>query len=137
MELLFTLKNIIEAAELVWRNRKANKVLAFYGNLGSGKTTLIHTLCNVVGIRNTVTSPTFSIINEYEFAESKIYHIDLYRLKNSGEAINAGVEECLYSGYYCFLEWPEKVEEILPSDTMKIFLETIDAQTRRLTIEDK
>jgi len=137
MEFLFSLENINNVVKEVWEIKKGDKVLAFYGSMGTGKTTFIHALCNFIGVSSNVTSPTFSIINQYEFPSGIIYHIDLYRLKNIQEIILTGIEDCLYSGDFCFVEWPEKAEQILPAETRKVFLQQIDSSTRLLTIEDK
>jgi tRNA threonylcarbamoyladenosine biosynthesis protein TsaE len=91
------------------------KVIAFYGEMGAGKTTLIKALCDELGVTDTVSSPTFSIVNEYRGARGqKIYHFDFYRLKSPLEAYDLGYEEYLYSKAYCFIEWPEKLEELMP-----------------------
>ena len=109
--------------------------------MASGKTTFIHALCDAKGVTDIVGSPTFAIINEYAYdyegTKRVLFHIDLYRMKNEAEAIQAGVEDCLYSGYPCFVEWPDNAPGILPAETMHVHLETIDSQTRRLAIGDK
>jgi tRNA threonylcarbamoyladenosine biosynthesis protein TsaE len=91
-------------------------------------------------VRDTVGSPTFSIINEYVFNENgkekMIYHIDLYRLKNEQEAIQAGIEDCLYSDHICLVEWPEKIQSLLPDDTLHIYLTIVDETTRRLRLSN-
>jgi tRNA threonylcarbamoyladenosine biosynthesis protein TsaE len=91
------------------------RIFALYGELGAGKTTMIKALCNALGVTEEVTSPSFAIINEYEAGGiDLIYHFDFYRIKKLEEVMDIGYEECLYSGYYCFLEWAEKIEELLP-----------------------
>ena len=105
--------------------------------MGAGKTTFIHALCEVKGVKDVVGSPTFSIINEYYCPSGKIFHIDLYRLKDEEEAIRAGVEDCLYSDHICFVEWPEKAPDLFPNDTVHVFIEVADSETRHLTIQDK
>ena len=90
------------------------KIFCFSGNLGAGKTTVIASLCKQLGTMDQVSSPTFSIVNQYSTANKPIYHFDLYRLKNLEEAMDIGFEEYIYSGNYCFIEWPEKVTNILP-----------------------
>jgi len=135
MELQCTLDNIHEAARHLWQLINGYKVVAFYGAMGAGKTTLIHALCDEKGVTSTVGSPTFSIINEYNYAGGKIFHIDLYRLKDEEEAIRAGVEDCLYSGNTCLVEWPARAEAILPENIVKIQIEVIDRDTRILKIE--
>lgn len=113
-------------------------MLAFHGAMGAGKTTFIHALCDVKGVKDVVGSPTFSIVNEYIFTEDqvekKIYHIDLYRLKDEQEAIQAGVEDCLYSDHICLVEWPEKAPGLFPDNTVHIYIEAVDGQTRKLQI---
>jgi len=111
MELIFSLDDIEIAAKEFILFLKDRTVVAFNGNLGAGKTTFIKAVCRQLGVKENVSSPTFSIINQYTMANNKsIFHIDLYRVKDNEEAINAGVEECIYSGDICFIEWPEKVE---------------------------
>lgn len=98
-----------------------NRVIAFYGNLGAGKTTLIKSMCKQLDVLDIVSSPTFSIINEYITKKGeKIYHFDFYRLKNIQEAIDIGVDEYLDSGNFCFMEWSDKIEEMLPENYIKI-----------------
>ena len=141
MKLQFTLDEIKQAAHTFWKGVADKKVFAFQGSMGAGKTTFIHALCDVKGVKDVVGSPTFSIINEYAFSEDgqvkKIFHIDLYRLKDEEEAVRAGVEDCLYSDHICFVEWPEKTPALFPADTVQIFIETTGSETRRLTIKDK
>lgn len=133
--------NIKRTAKEFWKAVDNATVLAFHGNMGAGKTTFIHALCEVKNVRDAVTSPTFSIINEYLFVENgstkRIYHIDLYRIKDAGEALQAGIEDCLYSGEICLAEWPEKAPSLFPDNTMHIYIEVIDAQNRCIRIGDK
>ena len=141
MELSFSLAGIKEIATRFWKIAGDARVLAFHGEMGAGKTTFIHALCDVKGVKDAVTSPTFSIINEYDYLEDgmvkKIYHIDLYRLEDEEEAVRAGIEDCLYSGETCFVEWPEKAPGILPEDTCHIYIEITDSLNRKLRIDDK
>ena len=134
MELRFTLNNIHDAASQFWQHYNVGKVFAFYGPMGSGKTTFIHALCDQKKVSSTVGSPTFSIINEYRYPGGKIFHIDLYRLKDEEEVIRAGVEDCLYSGDICLLEWPERATGILPGNTVPVHIHVIDPQTRIIPI---
>jgi tRNA threonylcarbamoyladenosine biosynthesis protein TsaE len=138
MEIEFTLSEIKRVAGKLWTAIADKKVLAFHGSMGAGKTTFIHALCDVKGVKDVVGSPTFSIINEYIYMENsqakKIYHIDLYRLKDEQEAIRAGVEDCLYSDHICFVEWPEKAPGLFPDDTIHVFIELVDDNTRSLKI---
>jgi tRNA threonylcarbamoyladenosine biosynthesis protein TsaE len=130
----YKLSDIEGAAIRFWQAIGAKKLIAFHGSMGTGKTTLIHALCETKGIKDVVGSPTFSIINEYYFSSGKIFHIDLYRLKDEEEAIRAGVEDCLYSDHICLVEWPEKAPGIFPNDTGHVFIEVMDSETRHLTI---
>ena len=135
MELIFTLTEIKRAAKQLLNLMGGNKVLAIHGEMGAGKTTFVHAICEVLGVEDVVTSPTFSIINQYLYNnEETIYHIDLYRLKNEQEAIATGVEDCLYSGSYCFVEWPEKAPAIFSNNTIHAWLYTVDINTRKLVI---
>ncbi|MEO7394495.1 MAG: tRNA (adenosine(37)-N6)-threonylcarbamoyltransferase complex ATPase subunit type 1 TsaE [Chitinophagaceae bacterium] len=140
MKWVFTLENINQVAKEFWKATNGKKVFAFHGQMGAGKTTFIHALCNVKEVKDVVGSPTFSIINEYEYdcegTKKVIFHIDLYRLKDEEEAIRTGVEECLYSGYICLVEWPEKAPGIFTNDTIHIHIELVNDTTRRLKIAD-
>ena len=111
------------------------KVFAFYAEMGAGKTTLIKEICKQLGSRDNFSSPTYSIVNVYSINESKfeIYHLDLYRLKSSEEAISAGVEEYLSGENYCFIEWPELAERILPAEVVKISIRS-DGNIRNVSI---
>ena len=139
MEFNFSLDNIKEIATLFWKSMENATVIAFHGNMGAGKTTFIHALCDVKGVKDTVGSPTFSIINEYECTGNggikRIFHIDLYRLKDEEEAIQAGVEDCLYSDHLCLVEWPERSPGIFPDHTVHVYIETIDSSVRRIRID--
>ena len=137
VKITYKLNEIKEAATRFWQLIGDKKVIAFHGNMGDGKTTFIHALCETRRVKDVVGSPTFSIINEYYFPSGKVFHIDLYRLKNEEDAIRAGVEDCLYSDHICFIEWPEKAPGIFPPGTAHIFMEVVDSETRRFTIQDK
>jgi tRNA threonylcarbamoyladenosine biosynthesis protein TsaE len=131
----FTLDNIAEAAATFLSAIENNKVIAFHGEMGAGKTTFIHALCQTMGVRDAVSSPTFSIINQYSGSGGQtIYHLDLYRVKDEEEAINAGVEECFYSGDTCLVEWPEKAQGIFPDNTLHVSISAVDTNTRKLQI---
>lgn len=97
-----------------------SRIFLFYGDMGAGKTTLIKALCEQLGVTEPATSPTFSIVNEYIGKDNKIYHFDFYRLKNETEALDMGYEEYFYSDAYCFIEWPEKIPNLLPLHYNKI-----------------
>jgi tRNA threonylcarbamoyladenosine biosynthesis protein TsaE len=134
MEWQFNLDRINAVAEAFWQAFDGKLVFAFTGNLGAGKTTFIKALCAARGVEDRVTSPTFSIINEYRYPGGKIYHLDLYRLKDEGELIRAGVEECFYSRQICLVEWPELAAGLMPADTQFIEIETIDPDTRKIRV---
>ncbi|KIC92871.1 tRNA (adenosine(37)-N6)-threonylcarbamoyltransferase complex ATPase subunit type 1 TsaE [Flavihumibacter solisilvae] len=110
------------------------RVVALSGQMGAGKTTLIHAVCDALGVTSVVGSPTFSIINEYSTANGPVYHIDCYRLRDEQEAIDAGVEDCLYSGEWCFVEWPEKIPHIFPDETARLSITAIDEKKRLIEL---
>lgn len=140
MEWLFTLDNINTVAKEFWKQVDGKMVFAFHGQMGAGKTTFIHALCDVKGVKDVVGSPTFSIINEYEYdcegTKKVLFHLDLYRIKDEQEALRAGVEDALFSGYICLAEWPEKAPGIFPDNTVHVYIELVDIGTRRLKIAD-
>jgi tRNA threonylcarbamoyladenosine biosynthesis protein TsaE len=128
----------LPAIATVFRELFANsRVFAFHGAMGAGKTTFIHALCDELGVSSTVSSPTFSIINEYEAAAGTVYHIDLYRLKDEEEAVRAGVEDCLYSGAWCLVEWPERAPGMFPPGSIHVYLEAGEDQTRLMRVDNK
>ena len=139
MEFYFSLDNIKEIATLFWKSAGDAGVFAVHGNMGAGKTTFVHALCEVKGVKDVVGSPTFSIINEYVYndttGEKKIFHIDLYRLKDEEEAMQAGVEDCLYSDHICFVEWPDRAPGIFPQKTVHVYIDIADSAHRKLKIE--
>lgn len=141
MEIRYSLSGIKEVAIQFWLMAGNSTVFAFHGNMGAGKTTFIHALCEEKGVKDVVGSPTFSIINEYVYTSNedvkKIFHIDLYRLKDEEEAIQAGVEDCLYSDHICFVEWPDRSPGIFPEDTVHVYIETVDSSVRRIRIDRK
>jgi tRNA threonylcarbamoyladenosine biosynthesis protein TsaE len=133
MELRFHLQDIGTAAEAFWRQFPTQTVLALHGAMGAGKTTFIHALCLAKGVVDTVGSPTFSIINEYKYDKGRIFHIDLYRLKDEEEAVRAGVEDVLYSGELCLVEWPDRAPGIFPPDAVALRIRAIDRDLREVT----
>lgn len=111
------------------------RVYALRGQMGAGKTTFTKSLCQAMGSEDVVNSPTFAIVNVYEDgAGEEIYHFDCYRLKSIAEALDFGAEEYLYSGRYCFIEWPEMIEALLPDDTVDITIRQRDDGSRELTL---
>ena len=136
MEIFFELESIEKVASEFLKTFDRYKVFAFSGDLGAGKTTFISALCKELKVVETVTSPTYSIIQEYKTLEGKIiYHIDLYRIKSSHEAMEAGIEDCLNSNQMCFVEWPEKATDIFPNDTVFSNFEIISDAERKLVIQ--
>ncbi|MCU0381111.1 MAG: tRNA (adenosine(37)-N6)-threonylcarbamoyltransferase complex ATPase subunit type 1 TsaE [Chitinophagaceae bacterium] len=112
------------------------RVIALHGPMGAGKTTFVSALCRTMGVQDPVTSPTFSLINEYRLpGGGAFYHIDLYRIRDEEEAEQAGIGECLYSGDYCVVEWPEKAPGIFPPGTLHAWIEPTGPDTRRLKLE--
>lgn len=136
MDVIFTLENINDAAKTFLQTIGNKKVIALHGQMGAGKTTFVHAICDVLKVKDTTSSPTFSIINEYNSADGEIiYHLDLYRLKDDQEAINAGVEDCFYSGNLCLVEWPEITPALFPDDTVDCYLSVLGENERRLEIK--
>lgn len=115
----------------------SRRVVALLAPMGTGKTTFISALCKLLGVEDTITSPTFAIVNEYYSTrlEEPIYHFDFYRLRDLDEARAIGVEDYLYSGHLCLLEWPELIEPLLPDDTVVVRLEELPDGSRRLTMD--
>lgn len=123
---------IDSAAKQFIDNTRDKKIFAFYGQMGAGKTTFIKALCEELGVEETISSPTFSIINEYKTNnDESIYHFDFYRIKNVEEAYDFGYEDYFYSGNICFIEWPELIEDILPPNLVKVTI-TLDESERRI-----
>lgn len=133
MEVIFSLDRIMDTVRQLIADTPGITVYAFHGEMGAGKTTFIHAFCELSGVVDTISSPTFSIINQYGTADGRtIYHMDLYRMRDKQEAINAGVEDCLYSGDTCLVEWPERAPGIFPANTLHIYLEATGPNTRKL-----
>ena len=134
----FQVQEIHEVARQWWKEVGDARVFAFHGPMGAGKTTFIHALCDVIGVTDPVGSPTFSLVNQYAYPDDGgqriLYHIDLYRIADEEEAIRAGMEDCLWSGAYCLVEWPERAPGIFPPGTVRVDLEPISATTRKLTL---
>ncbi|MCR5551287.1 MAG: tRNA (adenosine(37)-N6)-threonylcarbamoyltransferase complex ATPase subunit type 1 TsaE [Bacteroidales bacterium] len=126
-----TEEQLDQVAEAILKAHPEERVFGFYGEMGAGKTTLIKALCRALGVRDVTSSPTFAIINEYwTEAGEPLYHFDFYRIDEPADATRVGFEEYLYSGHYCFIEWTEKVEEILQGDFVPITIERVDDNTR-------
>ena len=127
-----SLDNIRAAAREFVKNRGEGNVYAFYGKMGAGKTTFIKAICEELGVDDVITSPTFSIVNEYrsETTGELIYHFDFYRIKKLEEVYDMGYEDYFYSGALCFLEWPELIEELLPGSAVKVTITQNDDDSR-------
>jgi tRNA threonylcarbamoyladenosine biosynthesis protein TsaE len=135
MEIIFSIEEIQEVAQKIIAE-KPNKIVLFHGNMGVGKTTLIKALAKELGVNDATSSPTFSLVNEYEANDNmKVYHFDVYRLKSETEALDMGIDEYLYSGNWCFIEWAEKIPNLIPENHSTIHLtQTVDGKRHlRLT----
>lgn len=110
------------------------RIFAFYGHMGAGKTTFIKAICEELGVKDAVSSPTFAIVNEYASTMGSIYHFDFYRIKRSSEVLDLGFEDYAYSGNLCLMEWPELIDEFLPEETVDVHIEEIEGGKRRVTV---
>lgn len=136
MEISYTISEIDLVAKQLLEHL-STKTLLLYGDMGVGKTTLIKALVKVLGSTDTVSSPTFSIVNEYQSQKDPIYHFDFYRINDINEAYNLGIEDYLYSNYWCILEWPERIHSILPESAERIDLVLNPDNSRTLTLNCK
>ncbi|MBK8712726.1 MAG: tRNA (adenosine(37)-N6)-threonylcarbamoyltransferase complex ATPase subunit type 1 TsaE [Niastella sp.] len=135
MDVIFSLAEINDVAKLLLEKINKKTVLCLYGEMGTGKTTLVKAIAAALAVKDTVSSPTFSIINEYMLADGEsMYHLDLYRIKNEEEAIAAGVEHCLYSGRFCIVEWPQHAHQLLPENAVICALTLLPNNHRKLEI---
>jgi tRNA threonylcarbamoyladenosine biosynthesis protein TsaE len=143
VSLTYTLDNIDDAVKQFWEAASGHCILAFSGEMGAGKTTFIHHLCDYLGVEDAVSSPTFALINEYHFADPNgkdniIFHLDWYRLNSTEEAVQAGLEDCIdqakKGNAYCFIEWPEKAIELLQPPYLWISIESIDPFQRLMSV---
>ncbi len=134
---VYRLAEIDSAAQFLFDNYKDKAIWLFDGPMGAGKTTLISAICREIGIRDDVQSPTFSIVNEYITTDGDtIYHFDCYRLKSETEAFDIGIEEYLYSGSRCLIEWPDKITNLLPNTAITIKVDIISDFERRVFVSD-
>jgi len=129
----YQLKEIDTVAKFILDN-VTSKVLLLYGDMGAGKTTLIKSLVKALGSHDDVSSPTFSIVNEYKVLDGLVYHFDLYRLKDIEEAYNFGIEEYLYSNQWIIMEWPQLIESLLPEESNRIDLVINNHLSRSITL---
>jgi len=136
MTILIRDKRHLHAAAMeLLRQSGGKKILAFYGAMGSGKTTIIKSICEILGATDVVTSPTFTLVNEYRTKTGEsLYHFDFYRIRKTEEVFDFGIEEYLTSGSWCFMEWPGLVEEILPSEIVRIRIIVTDDEQRILEL---
>ncbi|WMI65135.1 tRNA (adenosine(37)-N6)-threonylcarbamoyltransferase complex ATPase subunit type 1 TsaE [Aestuariibaculum sp. YM273] len=134
MEINYNLEQLDEVAQQIIKNLKT-KTLLFHGEMGAGKTTLIKALIKALGSQDEVSSPTFSIVNEYELKDDKIYHFDLYRIKEAEEAYNFGIEDYLDSGYWNLIEWPDVIKDLLPSEFDILSIDIKEDNNRLLVLK--
>ena len=139
LQISYSLATIENEPDRFWQCLHQYRVFAFSGEMGSGKTTFIHALCNYLGVKDAVSSPTFALINEYYFdqdgTDKKIYHMDWYRLRDTEEAINAGMEDALNDkDAYCFVEWAEKAVDLLPHPHVWIEINITGADQRMMKV---
>lgn len=132
--LIPSLDKIADAAQEFVAQMGHRRVFAFYGGMGAGKTTFIKALCQQLGVKDAVTSPTFAIVNEYGSDIGPIYHFDFYRIKNLAEVMDLGFDDYAYSGHLCLMEWPELIEDLLPDNTVSVHIEETDNGMRKITV---
>ena len=127
---------LLPAAEKLLASHPGRRVFAFYGKMGAGKTTFIKAICEVMGVKEIINSPTFSIVNEYEAADGRIiFHFDCYRINKIQEALDLGAEEYLYSGNLCFIEWSENIAPLLPDSLVNVNIEEMENGKRKIIIQ--
>jgi tRNA threonylcarbamoyladenosine biosynthesis protein TsaE len=128
-------RDLLTAARKLLNHTGQRRIMAFYGEMGAGKTTIIKALCKTLGTSDPVSSPTFTIVNEYRRSQGdSLYHIDLYRIKNQNELFDIGIEEYLSAGSYCFIEWPGIIEDMLPAGTVKVSITVGVNEERNLLV---
>lgn len=130
-----SLNELREASQKLLSFAGEEKIFLFFGEMGAGKTTLIKALCEELQIADRVSSPTFSIVNEYQSESGSVYHFDFYRLKAETEALDLGYEDYFYSGHYCFIEWPEKIPHLLPEHFLRVGMEVNGVTSRTIYLD--
>ncbi|PWA07834.1 tRNA (adenosine(37)-N6)-threonylcarbamoyltransferase complex ATPase subunit type 1 TsaE [Flavobacterium laiguense] len=134
MTITFSIDQLAAVAQQIL-DQNPNKVILFNGEMGVGKTTLIKQLCKTLGVKEATSSPTFSLVNEYQTAKNQtIYHFDFYRLNKESEALDMGIDDYLYSGNWCFIEWSEKIENLIPEQHSVITIELLADGNRSLEL---
>ena len=134
MKITFSLSEINEVAQKII-DQNPNKVILFNGEMGVGKTTFIKELAKVLGVTEPTSSPTFSLVNEYQTTNNQlVYHFDVYRLKQESEALDMGIDEYLYSGHWCFIEWAEKIPNLIPNNHSVIDIKLLSNNERELIL---
>ena len=132
--LVHDLEELPGAAKRLLEFYPGEKIFLFEGAMGAGKTTFIKALCAELGVKDTASSPTYSIVNEYDYPNGNIFHFDFFRIKSEIEAYDLGFEEYIYSGSYCFIEWPEKIKGLWPDAYIQVAISHTDDQTRTITV---
>ena len=128
-------EELVGVAKSLLNDFSDKKIILFYGEMGVGKTTLIKVLCKQLGVEEATNSPTFSIVNEYLTTSQKsIYHFDFYRIEKEEEVFDMGYEDYFYSGNFCFIEWPEKIPNLLPEEVVKVSIELDDDHNRLISV---
>jgi tRNA threonylcarbamoyladenosine biosynthesis protein TsaE len=134
MQRTFTLDQLDAAATWLLA-QNPHKIILFSGDMGAGKTTFIKALAKALGVKNTTSSPTFSLVNEYVGSDGKpLYHFDVYRIKSESEALDMGIDEYLYSGHWCLIEWPEKIPNLVPDPHTAVDLRAMADGSRRIDV---
>jgi len=136
-ETIHNIRELPAVAEKFVSRMGNNRIFALRGEMGAGKTSFVKAVCEVLGVKDVINSPTFAIVNEYAAADGRlIYHFDFYRIRKKEEAFDFGYEEYIYSDAICFIEWPELIEELLPEAHKNIYIETNDTGSRTIRFDE-
>lgn len=134
MEILVRdIEDLPGAAKRLLELSSGEKIFIFEGDMGVGKTTFIKAICTELGVQDNASSPTYSIVNEYNYSNGKVFHFDFYRIKSEIEAYDLGFEEYLYSGHFCFIEWPEKIKGLWPESYIEVIIKQTEEKIRMIT----